>query len=188
MCKVPYCKAIGSLMYASVATHPDITFAVVTLSQFLDNLGEAHWEAMKHIFQYLSRTWDYALTYGGEKHDLVGYMNADGASQNHHQTISGYVFLIDSGAISWSSWKQELITLSTAEAEYVAATHAAKECIWLCWLIGELFPTLLSITALYCNNQATLKLATNDKYHACIKHIDIRYHFIHQVKCTQGGW
>ena len=103
MQKVPYCEAIGSLMYASVATRPDIAFAVSTLSQFLDNPGEAHWEAVKRIFRYLSGTRDYTLTYGGERHDLVGYTDADGASQDHRRAISGYAFLIDGGAISWSS-------------------------------------------------------------------------------------
>jgi hypothetical protein len=83
MWKVPYREAIGSLMYASVATCPDIAFAVSTLSQFLDNLGEAHWEVVKRIFRYLSSTRDYMLTYGGERHDLVGYMDADRASQDH---------------------------------------------------------------------------------------------------------
>ena len=63
----------------------------------------------------------------------------------------------------------------------MAATHAAKECIWLRCLIGELFPALLSPTTLYCDNQAALKLATDDNYHARTKHIDIRYHFIRQV-------
>ena len=166
MHKVPYHEAVGSLMYASIATCPDITFAVSTLSQFLENPGEVHWEAMKHIFWYLSGTWHYALTYRGEKHDLVGYMDADGALQDHHWAISGHPFLIDSGAISWSSHKQELVTLSTAEAEYVTVMHAAKECIWLHCLIGELSPTPLSTTTLYCNNQAALKLATDDNYHA----------------------
>jgi transposase InsO family protein len=181
MRKVPYREAIGSLMYASVATRPDITFAVSTLSQFLENPGEAHWEAVKRVFRYLSGTRDYALTYGGERHDLTGYTDADGASQDHRRAISGYAFLFDGGAISWSSRKQELVTLSTAEAEYVAATHAAKECIWLRRLIGELCPTILSTTTLHCDNQAALKLATDDNYHARTKHIDIRYHFIRQV-------
>ena len=103
MRKVPYREAIGSLMYTSVATRLDIAFAVSTLSQFLDNPGEAHWEAVKRIFRYLSSTCDYTLTYGGEWHDLVGYTDADGASQDHRQAISGYAFLIDGGAISWSS-------------------------------------------------------------------------------------
>jgi hypothetical protein len=186
MRKVPYREAIGNLMYASVAMRPDITFAVSTLSQFLENPGEAHWEAVKRVFRYLSGTKALALTYGGERHDLVGYTDADGASQEHRHAISGHAFLIDGGAVSWSSRKQELVTLSTAEAEYVAMTHAAKEAIWLRRLIGELFPSMLTQTTLYCDNQAALKLAVADNFHARTKHIDICYHFVRQVVAGGG--
>jgi hypothetical protein len=181
MRKVPYREAIGSLMYVAIATRPDISFAVSCLSQFLENPGEAHWQAVKHVFRYLAGTRDQALTYGTEQRDLHGYTDADGASQEHRHAISGYAFIIDGGAVSWSSRKQELVTLSTAEAEYVAATHAAKECIWLRRLTGELFPSLHTQTTLFCDNQAALKLATDDNYHARTKHIDIRFHFIRQV-------
>ena len=88
---------------------------------------------------------------------------------------------MDGGAISWSSKKQELVTLSTAEAEYVAATHAAKECIWLRRLTGEILPPVTEPTTLHCDNQAALKLAQDDNYHARTKHIDQRYHFIRDV-------
>jgi transposase InsO family protein len=181
MRKVPYREAIGSLMYASVATRPDITFAVSTLSQFLENPGEAHWEAVKRVFRYLSGTRDVALTYGGERHDLLGFTDADGASQEHRRAISGHAFIIDGGAVSWSSRKQELVTLSTAEAEYVAATHAAKEGIWLRRVAGEILLSEPEPMMLYCDNQAALKLAQDDNYHARTKHIDIRYHFIRDV-------
>ena len=180
MCKVPYREAIGSLMYAAVATCPDIAFAVSTLLQFLENPGEAHWQAVKRVFRYLAGTRSYALTYGAERHNLLRYTDADGASQEHRHAISGYAFLIDGGAISWMSHKQELVTLSTAEAEYVAATHAAKECIWLRRLIRELFPSLISQTTLHCDNQAALTLAVDDNYHTRTKHINIRYHFIRE--------
>ena len=53
-------------MYAAIATHPNITFAVSSLSQFLNNLGDAHWEAVKRIFHYLISMKDYQLTYGGK--------------------------------------------------------------------------------------------------------------------------
>ena len=181
MKKTPYREAIGSLMYVAVATRPDIAFAVSALSQFLSNPGRAHWEAVKRVFKYLSGTKTLELTYGGERHGLEGYTDADGATQEHRHAMSGYAFLIDGGAVSWSSRKQELVTLSTAEAEYVAATHAAKEAIWLRKLVGELFPHLLTPTPLHCDNQAALKLATDDNYHVRTKHIDIRYHFIRHV-------
>jgi len=100
MCKVPYCKVIGSLMYALVTTWPDITFAVSTLSQFLENLGEAYWQAVKQVFCYLAGTCNVMLTYGGEQEDLHRYTDTDGASQDHHQAISGYAFIMDGGMIS----------------------------------------------------------------------------------------
>ena len=71
--------------------------------------------------------------------------------------------------------------MSTAEAEYVAATHAAKEGIWLRRLISELFGKINIPTTLYCDNQAALTLATTDNFHARTKHIDIRYHFIREA-------
>ena len=101
--KAPYCKAIGSLMYASIATRPDISFAVTALSQFLDNLGEVHWEAAKCILCYLLETKDYTLTYGNECHDLIGFTDVDSTTQEHRHAISGYTFLIDGGTVSWSS-------------------------------------------------------------------------------------
>jgi hypothetical protein len=181
MQRVPYREAIGSLMYASVATRPDITFAVSTLSQFLENPGETHWEAVKRVFRYLLGTKELALTYGRDQHELLGFTDADGASQDHRRAISGNAFLIDGSAVSWSSRKQELVTLSTAEAEYVAATHASKESIWLRHLKGDLSSSITMATTLFCDNQAAIRLAKADNYHARTKHIDIRFHFIHDV-------
>jgi hypothetical protein len=182
MSKVPYCEAIGSLMYASIATWPDITFAVLILSQFLENPGEAHWAATKQVFRYLSGTQNLAITYGRDRHSLQGYTDADGFSQEPFYAILGHVFLIDGGAVSWSLQKQELVTLSTVEAEYVAVTHAAKEAIWLRRLIGDLhIPTAIA-TTLFCDNQAALHLAKTDNYHARTKHIDTRYHFVCDIE------
>ena len=185
MDKTPYRQAIGSLMYVAVTTRPDISFAVSMLSQFLENPREAHWEAVKRVFRYLAGTRGHALTYGGERHELTGYTDADGSGQDHRRAISGFAYLIDGGAVSWRLRKQELVELSTAEAEYVAATHAAKEGIWLQHLIHELYDVVITPTTLHCDNQAALTLATTDNFHARTKHIDIRYHFIRH--CVETG-
>jgi hypothetical protein len=88
--------------------------------------------------RYLKATKDLKLTYrGGDKCGFEGYSDADGATQDHRCAISGFVILLDGGAISWSSKKQELVTLSTMEAEYVSATNATKELIWFQHLIDE---------------------------------------------------
>ena len=86
---------------------------------------------MKQIFRYLQGTQKLELMYGREKRGLEGYVDADGALQEHRHAMSGFVFLVNGGAVSWSSKKQGLVISSTMEAEYVAATHAAKEVIWI---------------------------------------------------------
>ncbi len=182
MHKVPYRKAIGSLMYLAVATHPDIAFAITTLSQYLNNPGVSHWEGVTRILRYVCGTTTAKLTYGIEQHNLIGYTDADRASQPHCHGISGYAFLLDGGAISWSSKKQSLVTASTTEAEYVAATHAAKEAFWLRKITAELFPSDHELITLYSDNKAAQSLAVNENYHACTKHIDIQYHFISILK------
>ena len=99
------------------------------------------------------------------------------------QTPLGYVFMINSGAVLWSSKKQELVTLSTAEAEYVAATHAAKEVLWLHSLIGEIFSLLELSTTFFGDNKfkSAIALANGGQYHSRTKHINICYHFIHYI-------
>ena len=122
-----------------MGTRPDIAFATSTVAQYSENPSWKHWEAVKTIFRYLLGIKNLQLTYEGEERDLVGYIDADGALQDHRRAISGYVFMADGGAVSWSSKKQELVTLSTMKAKYITATHAAKEAIWLQCLLMELF-------------------------------------------------
>ena len=119
-----------------------------------------------------------SLTYGTQTKNLVRYADADGTLQEHHHAISRYTFLIDGGAISWSSHKQELVMLSTMEAKYIASMHATKEVLWLCCLIIEVFALLHNPTILYNNNQSAIVLTKDGNYHACTKHINIHYHFI----------
>jgi hypothetical protein len=165
--RTPYRQAIGSLMYATIATHPNITFAISILSCFLENPGDIHWDTVKRIFRYLQGMKDLQLTFGGEWQDLEGYSDADGGTQEDRYAISRYTFLIDGGAIAWHSRKQELITLSTAEAEYVAMMHTAKEALWLHKLLCEIFPQILHLpTTIHCDNQAVIKLITTDNYHS----------------------
>ena len=168
-------------MYAAMGMRPDIAFVVSTMAQFCENPGWIHWEAVKRIFRYLLGTKKLELVYGGDERGLVGYVDADGASQDHRRAISGYVFMVDGGAVSWSSKKQELVTLSTTEAEYVAQTHAAKEAVWLRRLLTELFGPMEGLTTLFSDSKSAIALAQDGHYHARTKHIDIRYHFIRYI-------
>jgi hypothetical protein len=180
MKKVPYREAVGALNWVAVGSRPDISFVVGQLAQFMENPGKIHWEAVKRVLRYLKGTKDLKLIYGSTGDEgLLAFADADGANQEHRRAISGFVVLIDGGAVSWMSKKQELITLSTMEAEYVAATHAAKELLWLRRLLGEIFRPLKHPILLNCDNQSAIALTRSDgQFHARTKHIDIRWHFI----------
>jgi hypothetical protein len=181
MRNIPYHEAVGSLMYASLGTRPDITYAVQTVSRFSIKPGLAHWEAVKRIFRYLKGTKDLWLSYGGNKKDLVGYADADGNMAEDRHAISSYAFLLHGGAVSWTTKRQEIISLSTTESEYVAATYAAKEALWLRSLLSQLFDISLKPTTLFSDNQSAIALTKDHQYHARTKHIDIRFHFIRWI-------
>ncbi len=178
MCNVPYREAVSALNWAALATHPDISFTVSTVARFGTNPGPAHWEAVKRIFCYLTGTRDLWLLYGEQKCALLGYTDADGSMAEDQRAVSGYAFLIDGGAVSWSSKWQELVSLLTTESEYVAATHGTKEALWLHSLLSEVFTPFTDPTTLFSDNQSVITLARNHQYHAWTKHIDVCFHFI----------
>jgi Reverse transcriptase (RNA-dependent DNA polymerase) len=105
MSKIPYRQAIGSLMWAAVATQPDIAFSVSLLSQFLENPGGTHWNAVKHVFKYLKGTKHCKLTLGRNRDGLVGYSDADWGSQNHRRSYSAYIYQFYGETVSWSFQK-----------------------------------------------------------------------------------
>ncbi|MCO5584842.1 hypothetical protein L7F22_038774 [Adiantum nelumboides] len=181
MAKVPYASACGSLMYAMVATRPDIAFAVGVVSRFMSNPGKKHWEAVKGVLRYLNGTKDMCICFGKGDLSVVGYTDADYAGDlDKQRSTSGYLYTFAGGAISWFSRLQSCKTLSTTEAEYVAASNACKEDIWLTCLVGDL-GIVGEVPILHCDSQSAVQLARNLAFHAKTKHVDVRYHFIRDV-------
>lgn len=136
---------------------------------------------MKRILRYLKGTSNYALCYQGSDLRLVGYSDADlGGDEVERRSTSGYTFLLNNGAICWSSKKQTCIALHPMEAEFVACTSAVQEAIWLKRFIEHLGfgnestnPVLV-----YCDNTAAIAYMKDPKYHSKTKHIDIKYNFV----------
>ena len=116
---IPYWQAVSSLIHLASGTCPDIAFTTSFVAQFCANPGWDHWEAVKQIYRYLTGTKVLVLTFGTRTTGLIGYVDADGATQEHHCAITGYAFLINGRAVLWGLRKQELVTLSMAESEYI---------------------------------------------------------------------
>eukprot|EP00253_Pinus_taeda_P023901 PITA_23901 len=111
---------------------------------------------------------------------VVSRYMANPGDLDKRRSTSGYVFTLAGGAISWMSKLQNIVALSTTEAEYIAASHACKEAIWLKGLFGE-FGKLQDNIKLFCDSQSAIHLAKNLAYHSKSKHIPIKYHFVRQV-------
>ncbi|UYV70127.1 hypothetical protein LAZ67_7001882 [Cordylochernes scorpioides] len=181
MNKIPYRQTIGSLMYLMTGTRPDIAYAVSRVSQFMNNPGPSHWTAVKKIFGYLKATKNIGICFGGSSctTSLIGFSDADFAGDlDTRKSTTGYVFMLNNGPISWCSQKQNCVSLSTTESEYIAASKATKEAIWLRQLLRELHQEQVKPTTIFCDNQSCIRLVHNPEYHKRTKHIDISYHFI----------
>jgi hypothetical protein len=178
MSSIPYSSAVGSLMYAMVCTRPDIAHAVGVVSRYMNNPGKEHWEAVKWILRYLRGTTTHALCFGGSDTFLQGYVDSDMAGdKDSRRSTTGYVFTIGGTTVSWISKLQKVVALSTIEAEYVAATEASKEMIWLQRFMEELGKKQEN-NKLYCDSQSAIHLAKKSAFHSKTKNIQLRYHFI----------
>ena len=122
-------------------SRPDCAFAILTLAQFVQNPGKIHWEALKQVMVYLGTMKHLWLMFGSgplTKSIAKGFCDADWAGQPHQYLISGYSFHLGQGAVSWNSKKQYIIALSSTESKYITLAHAAKEGVWLRFLISEI--------------------------------------------------
>ncbi|KAH9662850.1 hypothetical protein KPL70_019489 [Citrus sinensis] len=182
MARVPYASVVGSLMYAMVCTRPDISQAMSMVSRYMHNLGKNQWLAVKWILRYLYGTVDVGLLFKKDcGQQCVGYCDSDFAGDlDKRRSTTGYVFTLGGGPVSWRSILQSTIALSTTEAEYMAATEAVKEAIWLKGLLGDLGVIQENI-AVFCDNQSAIFLAKNQTYHARTKHIDVKYHYVREI-------
>ncbi|KAJ9535406.1 hypothetical protein OSB04_un001478 [Centaurea solstitialis] len=183
---IPYASAIGSIMYAMLCTRPDVAYSISVTSRYQQNPGEAHWVAVKNILKYMRRTKEMFLVFGGSEDEIsvTGYTDASfQTDKDDFRSQSGYVFTLNGGAISWKSSKQDTIADSTTEAEYIAASDAAKEAVWLRSFITDL-RVVASISRpidIYCDNSGAVAQAKEPREHHKSRHVLRKYHLIREI-------
>ena len=129
---IPYHQAIGSLMYFTIATRPNIAYAIGKHSQHADNPTNLHWISVKRVLRYNNSAKDFGILYNGKKTSSAqGFSYADwGGCKNSPKSTSGFLFLVTGGEVYWRSKKQGCVATSTWESEYIPICMAAKEAIW----------------------------------------------------------
>ena len=173
----PYRQVIGKLIYL-LMTRPDIAATLSILSQHVAYPTDIHWHALQHLLRYLKKTIDMRLHIGGTDLTLHGYSDSSYADDKDSRcSQQGYIFFLGDSPISWRSKRQQIVALSSTEAEYMAMGYASRNAIWLRSLLGEL-GLIQPATLIRGDNQGAIALAHNPTHHEKSKHIDVVFHRI----------
>lgn len=186
--KYTYSHLVGSLLYLAVCTRPDISQAVGALAKYSSCPTTEHWQASIGVLRYLSGTADFGLWFSGGPESAAGaatdgaftlraYCDSDYAGDvDTRRSTTGYVFTLYGGAVSWSSRRQQTVAASTTEAEYMSASAAVKEALWIRTLLTNM-GLITGCIEIYSDSQSAIKLAKNPISSLRSKHIDVHYHF-----------
>ena len=174
-----YRRMIGCLRYI-LHTRPDLSFAVGISSRYMHNPKRSHSTVLKQILRYLRGTLSYGLFFKRMgKSELVGYSDSShNIYEDDGRSTTGHVFYLNSCPFSWCSKKQETVALSSCEAEFMAATEAAKQAIWLQEILEEVTGESCGRVMIKIDNKSAISLTKTPVFHGRSKHIHKRYHFI----------
>mmetsp|Transcript_57331 Transcript_57331/g.117328 ORF Transcript_57331/g.117328 Transcript_57331/m.117328 type:complete len:1978 (-) Transcript_57331:6636-12569(-) len=186
-----YQKLVGGLMYLSNFTRPDISYSVNQCAKFMACPGPSHLIAAKRILRYLAGTRELGLTYHrsdkpGDANRIIAYADADHAGDpDSRRSVTGYLLLLNGGAVSWQSVRQQAVALSSAEAEYYAASIAGTDITYLRRLMEELGYAQPLPTVLYEDNMACIYMSKSSGAHHKVRHIDTRVYHLRDL-CKDG--
>ncbi|CAL9217107.1 unnamed protein product, partial [Arabidopsis halleri] len=172
-----YRRLIGKLQYLTI-TRPDITFTVSKLAQYSSAPKLIHLQAIHKVLRYLKGTIGQGIFYGKDADfTLRGFSDSDwGTCRDSRRSVTGFAVFLGNSLVSWRSKKQDIVSMSSAEAEYRAMSVITKELIWLSALLKALKVPFTLPAYLYCDNTAALHIANNSVFHERTKHIEFDCH------------
>ncbi|KAL0449131.1 UNVERIFIED_CONTAM: Retrovirus-related Pol polyprotein from transposon TNT 1-94 [Sesamum latifolium] len=177
MSNIPYASAVGSIQYVVQCTRPDVAYALSVTSRYQACAEEAHWGVVKNILKYLKRTKDMFLIYGSCELILEGYNDASFQSNDDDaKSQSDFVFKLNGGVVAWKSSKQDTTADSTTEAEYIVASEAVKEAVWMKNYIQIAGPVVI-----FYDYNGAISRAKEPRSHHRSKHIHRCYHPLREM-------
>ena len=181
-----YQRCIGSLMYLMICTYPNIIYLVGVLSQYVTYPGKTHIQAIKCIFHYLYRTSYYKLKFQSNDSTFLSlevFVDFNQAKDwMDRKSISGFIIILDQGAVSWGSKKQISVSLSMVEAKFVVALIAVRKILWHRSLLYSLDMTLIDLTYLHINNCGALELIKSGQINDYTKYIKTKFRHIYDCE------
>ncbi|GJU81504.1 putative retrotransposon protein [Tanacetum coccineum] len=180
-------KKFRSIMYDVRGTRPDVAFAQNIKSRFQHNPGELHWTTVKNILKYLRNTKDMFLVYGGNmKRELrvscytdTGYLT----DADDLKSQTGYVSVLNGGAVDWKSTKQSIFATSSTDAKYIAVFDVSKEAVWIRKFISglDIVSTIKEPITMYCDNTRAIAIAKDHGVTKGASHFHAKVHYLQET-------
>jgi hypothetical protein len=186
-----YQSLVAKLLYPTSIIRPDLAWHVNHMARFATNPTEEQLSLLKRMLRYYKGTSTLGIRYQATATDMAdtlgtlglsGYSDSAFGDNVERKSSAGYVFKMAGGVISFKSYRQRLVTLSSTEAEYIALTYAAKEATWLCRLLRQVGYQGYDLKPLklYTDNEPALNMVRKDGHHERTKHIDNYYKYTKQ--------
>ena len=183
-----YRQIVGSILYLSNGTRPDISFSTGQLARFMSKPNSYHLSMAKHLLKYLRRTRSLGITYRPDKNtqQWEAWSDATWGTESDKKSFQGYTVIWNGGAVTWSATRQKSTAQSSMEAEIMAASEGAKEMAWMEKIATDTATTITHTPILRVDNEAAVELAKTTKFHNRAKHIDIRHFFVRDDMVAEG--
>ncbi|KAG8501082.1 hypothetical protein CXB51_003205 [Gossypium anomalum] len=175
-----YRQVVSILQYLCL-THPDLSFAINKVSQYMHKPYDVLWTVVKRILLYVNGAIDYGLLFQASSMSLTGFSDANWASSiEDRKFIFGFFIYLGYNLVGWMSKKQSVVSRSTTEAEYRSLANATSKLMWLHSLLTKIGLKLSGTPVIWCDNSSAVSLATNPMPHARVKHVELDIHFVRE--------
>eukprot|EP00961_Rhodomonas_salina_P204892 2765819-Rhodomonas_salina.1 len=175
---------LGHTSFLVQMTRPDLSFAFAELSKFAACPGQKHLDSAERMLRYIAGTYNQGITYSGTKRRnvLMGWVDSDfAADPDTRRSVTGYIISMNNGPVSWKAKRQGCVTLSSAEAEFVAASQCCQEVLYLRHSLEHLGYEHHEPTRIYEDNEACIKMSENPTNPGASRHIDTHIYFIQEL-------
>jgi hypothetical protein len=181
-----YRSIVGCISYLVNMTRPDLAFSFSQLSKFLQHPGDTHLAAAYRVLAYVRGTVDQGINFhdpgNGKRNILSGWVDSDFASDvDSRKSVTGYLMALNGGPIAWKAARQGGVTLSSSEAEFVAASQAGKEVLYLRALLKGFSCPQQKPTEIWEDNASCIMMSENPTNRERSRHVDVRVHFLRDM-------
>ncbi|UYV60352.1 hypothetical protein LAZ67_1000919 [Cordylochernes scorpioides] len=175
-----YQEAIGSLMYLSTGTRPDLAYAISNLSQYCKEPYEIHWKALKKVLRYVKGTRNVCLKLTSKMGHLTAFTDASWNNTADAKSFGGHIIKIGDNLLNWKSGKQRIVALSTMEAELLSFCDGVCDIKFYTSLLEELNMKQLikEPTPIKTDSKSLIDWIKNQKQNTRRRHFNRKYHFI----------